>query len=169
MPADRAEHRFHPVDSRQCGRRAQRSGVPISFRHSPGGVAAFPSPRKLAQMLALKAPANCLSFFVEGKRRSITGRNSRARASVRPIFSISRPTPDQRHSDPAMEIARVIPAWAPCITPAESCCPRPVRKAQRIDPASSTVQTTLITIAHPSRGNPMPRKRESCVGGTGPK
>ena len=22
---------------------------------------------------------------------------------------------------------------------------------------------------HPSRGNPMPRKRESCVGGTGPK
>ena len=45
-----------------------------------------------------------------------------------------------------------------------------LRKIRRIMiTASSTVQTTLITIAHPSRGNPMPRKRESCVGGTGPK
>ena len=116
----------------------------------PGGVAAFPNPRKLAQMLALREEARTLSCRVEGKSRSITGRSRRERTAVRPIFSISRPTPAQRHREPAMEIASVTPAWAPCITPEESCCPRPVTAAQTTDNPTSTAHTKLITIAYPS-------------------
>ena len=52
----------------------------------PMGVAALPSPRKLAQMLALKTPASFLSVRVEGKTLCKNGRSSRLKNAVKRIF-----------------------------------------------------------------------------------
>ena len=115
----------------------------------PGGVAALPSPRKLAQILVLKAPARALSSRVEGNSRCITGRSSRESFSVSPNLSMARPIPAQRHSDPAMEIARVTPLCAPCITAAESADARPLTAAQTTEAQTSAAHTQLITIKNP--------------------
>ena len=84
-----------------------------SVRFMPMGVAAFPSPRKLAQILALSSCFRSSFRFAEGKTRHRSGEKTRARSWVIPALSIRRPTPDHRHRLPAMEMPRVIPDWAP--------------------------------------------------------
>jgi hypothetical protein len=51
---------------------------------------------------------------------------------------------------PAMEIARVIPAWAPCIVAAARAAPVPFFKAHKILMVTIPVQIQLITILFPS-------------------
>ena len=59
----------------------------------PEGVAALPKPRKLAQTLVLKCCIRMESFRVLGNSRWSAGRSSAASLAVRPVRSISLPTP----------------------------------------------------------------------------
>ena len=111
----------------------------------PIGVAAFPKPRKLAQILLLKYPARTGSFSVEGKTRFKIGRSSLDKKVVKPAFSITLPTPDQRQIEPAMEKARVTPAWAPWGIAAARVEPFPKIKDATREIAKMPINIQLIT------------------------
>src|SRR5699024_11027212 len=94
----------------------------------PIGVAALPRPRRLAQTLAEMRLPTLASRRALGNSRSITGLKKRARMRLRPAFSITCPTPDQRHTAPAMENVRVTPACAPSNTAWDKAPPVPLQK-----------------------------------------
>lgn len=99
----------------------------------PMGVAALPNPRRFAQILADRLLDNALSCRVEGNSRFRPGPSQRESRAVIPMLSISAPTPDQRQMDPAMEMATVMPDWAPWAMAADNALPRPSRAAKRKD------------------------------------
>ena len=91
---------------------SEASARPSAIRTAarmPMGVAALPSPSKLADTLALRAARVSRSCQAFGKSRERMGESSRDSFSEAPLYSISRETPHQRHIGPAMESASVIP------------------------------------------------------------
>ena len=95
------------------------------------GVAALPSPRKLAQILALKSFASAGSFFVDEKTRFRKGGSRVDNLSVIAFRSISDPTPVHRQMEPDMEMASEMPLCAPAGTAAASSAPFPVIIAKK--------------------------------------
>ena len=125
------------------------ASVPFFIRFAaeiPMGVAAFPKPRKFAQMLALRSPARAVSWQVLGNSLCRMGDNRRESVCVKPIPSINLPTPVHRQRLPAMETARVTPAWAPSSIEAERALAFPVIIALRTAIPTKSVHTQLITI-----------------------
>jgi hypothetical protein len=106
----------------------------------PIGVAALPNPKILAQILALRLQAREESFFEDGNSLLRIGFKIFARVPVKPAFSMSLPTPDQRQIEPAIEIAKVNPACAPWVTPEASAPLFPVRKAHKQEIAKIPVK-----------------------------
>lgn len=121
----------------------------------PIGVAAFPSPRKLAQIFALKQEARYGSFLEEGNTRPSSGPSSLDNKPVKPAFSISLPTPVQRQIEPANDMASVMPACAPCGMAAASSLPRPKRIDATKEIATIPVNIQLITMSIPPINQPM--------------
>ena len=99
----------------------------------PIGVAALPSPRKLAQILELKWWESLGFVRVEGNRRFVNGRKRAEMYSVKPVLSVSFPTPVHRQTAPAMERESCIPACAPVGIAAARALPFPknIEKTQR--------------------------------------
>ena len=112
----------------------------------PMGVAALPSPNMLAQMLPLRALLKAGLSFVSGKRWYSTGLKKRARMSVKPVFSMSFPTPDQRQREPVMETHNVTPLPAPSATAAASALPFPKKREANREIPTKAVKIQLITI-----------------------
>ena len=79
----------------------------------PSGVAAFPSPSRLADTLAAMLSMISRSRAVWGKISPSTGRSSRDSFSARPERRMISITPVQRHIIPAREIHSSIAPWAP--------------------------------------------------------
>ena len=84
-----------------------------------------------------------------GKIRPSAGERNRESRAVRPIFSISFPPPDHRHTAPVMERANVTPAWAPSTAAADRAPPLPDRAAKRTLTSSIPVKIQLITMDIP--------------------
>lgn len=70
---------------------------------SPRGVAAFPSPRRLAETLAEMLSITARSRAIWGKSRRSTGPSRRDSRSARPDRRMTSITPVHRHIIPAME------------------------------------------------------------------
>ena len=117
----------------------------------PMGVAALPKPKKLAHTLAERQFSSLESVLAEGNIRPNRGRSSLDNFPVMPACSNSLPTPVHRQIDPAMEIARVIPACAPLGTAADRADPLPSSIAAIKETATIPVHRILITIKNPSR------------------
>ena len=72
---------------------------------------------------------------------------NRDRKPVTPAFSMTRPNPDQRQREPAMDIPRVIPACAPWGMEAARESRVPVSKAKPQETKSRPHQIQLITMS----------------------
>ncbi len=84
---------------------ARRFSFSSSFMAArPRGVAALPSPKRLAAMFMEMAFMAGLSSESSRKRKRVIGRNIRLMASVRPLRSATRITPLQRQMVPVREI-----------------------------------------------------------------
>ena len=80
--------------------------VPRAIRQAariPMGVAALPSPSRLADTLAVTAASVSGSRLAWGSSRRSTGRNSRPSRRDSPHRSMTSISPVHRHSTPAME------------------------------------------------------------------
>jgi hypothetical protein len=64
---------------------------------------------------------------------------------------------------PAMEMARVIPAWAPWSMAAESAAAFPVSMALRILTSTIPVHIKLMITVDPSLEHPMGGNNETCM------
>ena len=118
----------------------------------PAGVAALPRPRKLAQIFPDSSSARTASVLVPGKIRFRTGRRSLPMAAVSPACFISLPMPVHRQREPAMEMARVTPAWAPEGITAASSAPLPISRAQKVEMKNIPHKIQLKTIPIPLPG-----------------
>lgn len=96
----------------------------------PRGVAAFPSPRRFAEIFAETASMTSLSSAKEGKRRRSNGRNNRESRAARPQRRMTSMTPVHRQSSPAMERQSSTPCAAPETAAAPTASPFPVRRPQ---------------------------------------
>lgn len=138
-------------------RRQSSSPATLSFRFTasrraawiPMGVAAFPSPRKLAQIFALKLQEREGSVLLEGNSLSNSGFRSLDKNPVTPAFSITFPIPLQRQMVPAMDMASVTPACAPCGIAAATSLPLPNNNAVIKEIATIPVKIQLITMSTP--------------------
>ena len=92
----------------------------------PAGVAALPSPSKLALTLALRAASVSLSPPARGSSRRSTGRSRRDRPSAMPLRAMTSSTPDHRHSAPAMASVSSTAAPAPSSAAAVTAVNRPL-------------------------------------------
>lgn len=115
----------------------------------PRGVAAFPSPKRFAQMFALRSCASMVSFFVLGKILPIIGESSRESILVSPAPCITSATPDHRHIVPAMEKDRVIPVCAPLSIAEDTSVIFPFIAENKKDKNKIIVHTQLITMRIP--------------------
>jgi hypothetical protein len=82
--------------------------------------------------------------------RCSSGRSSLASSPVIPVRSMTLPTPLHRQSTPAMEIAKVIPLWAPWSTAEGRAAKVFVKYEQMTESSKNTVKIQLITILHTS-------------------
>ena len=116
----------------------------------PIGVAAFPDPNRLAQIFVLRLERRALSVLAEGNSLYSIGRRSLESCCVRPMCSISYRAPVHRQIEPAMDRARVTPAWAPAGTAAAISVPVPKISAEVKETAKIPVYIQLMTIVSPS-------------------
>lgn len=99
---------------------------------NPRGVAAFPSPRKFAEIFMHIFPFISISFRYSGNSLSMTGEKALAKRFVRPLFSAIFKKPIQAHMLPSRNRESSTASFAPSITAAESPPKRPVHRAHTI-------------------------------------
>ena len=85
----------------------------------PSGVAAFPKPRRLADIFPQSASRVSRSDQADGNSCLSMGARSCASFSLHPMSSITRDTPLQRQIGPASEMESVTPDLAPSIIEAD--------------------------------------------------
>ena len=112
----------------------------------PRGVAALPSPSRLADTLAEMLSITPRSPDTWGNRTDSTGRSSRDSPSARPERRMISMTPVHRHSMPAMDTHSSTAAWVPSTAAAATCSPRPVARPHRMDRTAIPVQIHAIVI-----------------------
>ena len=122
----------------------------------PQGVAALPSPSRLALTLALTASSTGRLSRNSGYSRRSTG-SSRVRSFwVRPLRFITSSTPLQRQSIPAMDRHRVTALWAPSAAAWDTWGRWPVIRPQSTEITTMATQNTVIAISvppvHPETG-----------------
>lgn len=126
----------------------QREGVAMPFAlaerllaaFSPRGVAALPSPRRLAEKLAEISPRILGSFFSSGKRKERRGERSFASFSVRLHWVRTSMIPVQRQMVPVMEMQRLTAEEAPSREALATWSVVPVRNAKRTEREIMAVQ-----------------------------
>ena len=106
----------------------------------PMGVAALPSPRRLAVTFALRCPASSGSRRLWGKRNPRIGERTRASTAVIPTRSISFPRPAQRASGPAVATHSSTAWTAPLVRAAAVSAPRPVQMPKTAPHTTETAQ-----------------------------
>ena len=111
----------------------------------PAGVAALPSPSRLALTLALRASSVSSSRPAWGSRRRRTGRSRRLSPAAMPLRRISSSTPDHRHSAPAMTSTSSTAAAAPSSAAAVTADRRPLTAPYTRDTVTISVQNIPIT------------------------
>ena len=111
----------------------------------PAGVAALPSPSRLALTLALRAASVSSSRPAWGSRRRRTGRSRRLSPAAMPLRRISSSTPDHRHSAPAMTSTSSTAAAAPSSAAAVTADRRPLTAPYTRDTVTISVQNIPIT------------------------
>ena len=116
---------------------------------NPRGVAALPSPRRLAETLAAMVSMVPRSLAKSGNSRRRTGWRSLASFSASPARCITSITPIHRQRTPAMEIPSWMASPAPSRAAAASWPWLPRARAQNRDRAVIPVQITVIAMAMP--------------------
>ena len=114
---------------------------------SPRGVAALPSPSRLADRLADTAAITSSSPAKAGKSRRRRGRSSRASFSLSPERRMTSMTPIHRQSSPAMDRHSSTASAAPLTAAAATASVRPVTRAHRIAATNIPTQSALIATA----------------------
>ncbi len=114
---------------------------------SPRGVAALPSPSRLADRLALTASITPSSRAKSGYSRLTAGRSSRVSPRAMPERSITSITPIHRHSTPIMDRHSSTPAAAPSSAPRATAGPFPVASPHRMAAPTIAVQISDIAIS----------------------
>ncbi len=112
----------------------------------PRGVAALPSPSKLAETLAETAASVSPSRLASGSSRRSRGRKTFARAPDMPQASITSITPDQRQSTPAMARPSSTADPAPSIAAEATASRFPVAIPNTRDSATIPVHTQDMAI-----------------------
>ena len=115
----------------------------------PRGVAALPSPSRLADTLADRAARVCSSRLARGISRRSSGRNTRARPADRPQAFMISMTPLHRHSTPAMETESSTAEAAPSMAASATASSRPVSSPNTRDSTTIPVQIQVIAIRSP--------------------
>ena len=88
----------------------------------PNGVAAFPSPRALADIFMIMAPIAGCCGGTSGKAFTMSGRTSFAMIARRPPASATFIKPKNKAITPTRPRARVTELAAASIIPSPSCC-----------------------------------------------
>ena len=112
----------------------------------PRGVAALPSPRRLADTLADTAARVSGSRLASGSSRRSRGRNSRASPADNPQAFIISMTPLQRQRTPAMARLSSMADRAPSSAAFATASRFPVRSPKTNDSVTIPVQTHVISI-----------------------
>ena len=115
----------------------------------PSGVAALPSPNRLADTLAQMQSMVSRSRAALGKSSRSTGLSSRDRPSASPERRITSITPIHRHSIPAIPRHSSTAEPAPSTAAAATCSPRPVASPHKTDSTAIAVQITDMVILSP--------------------
>ena len=115
----------------------------------PSGVAALPSPSRLAERLAEMAASVSGSRLALGNSRRSSGRNSRASAAESPHCSMTSITPVQRHMMPAIDTHSSTAAVAPSSAAPPSSPTLPVSMPNTSETATIPVQSHAIAIKIP--------------------
>ena len=113
---------------------------------SPRGVAALPSPSKLADTLAAMLSMVSRSRATWGKSSRSIGRSSRDSFSASPDRRITSITPVHRHSIPAMDRHSSTAAWVPSTAAAATWADCPVASPHRMESTTIPVQRIVIVI-----------------------
>ena len=115
----------------------------------PRGVAALPSPSRLADTLAEMLSMVSRSLAAWGKSRRSTGASSRDSPSASPDRRMTSITPVHRQSIPAMDRASCTAAEAPSTAAEATAGPRPVASPHRMERTTIPVQITVIVMPIP--------------------
>ena len=127
---------------------------------SPNGVAALPSPSRLADTLAATVSMTLASPAKSGYSRFSTGRSSRDSVSLSPERLMISMTPIHRHSTPVMDRQSSTAAAAPSRAPAATASMLPVTRPHTTAAAAMPAQMMPIVIpptsclSHSMRGRP---------------
>ena len=113
----------------------------------PRGVAAFPRPSRLADMLADRAARVSWSREACGSSRRRRGRKIRANPAERPQAFMISMTPLHRHRIPAMEIPRSTAEAAPSMAASATASICPVRMPKIRDSTTIPHQIQVIAIS----------------------
>ena len=112
----------------------------------PSGVAALPSPSRLADTLADRAARVASSRLARGIRRRRTGRKARASPPDRPQTFMISMTPLHRHSTPAMETLSSTAEEAPSMAASATASSRPVSRPKIRDSTTIPLQIQVIAM-----------------------
>ena len=121
---------------------------------SPRGVAALPSPSRLAETLAAMVSMVPRSPAKSGNSRRRMGRSRRASFSASPARCMTSITPIHRQRTPAMEIPSSMADAAPSSAADASSPWLPIARAQSRESAVIPVQITVIAMVSPPRCPP---------------
>ena len=130
----------------------------------PSGVAALPSPSRLADTLADTAASVSASRLARGRMRRSRGRNRRASPRVRPPRSITVMTPDHRHSAPAMDSVSSTAADAPFMAAAVTAGSIPCTAPHTSAAVTISVHTRPIAMRCASSPAPAAGRIFPCAG-----
>ena len=112
----------------------------------PRGVAALPSPRRLADTLADTAARVSSSLQASGSSRRRTGRNSLASPADRPQAFMISMTPLHKHKIPAMDRLSSMAERAPSKAAPATASSSPDARPKTSDSVTIPVQTHAISI-----------------------
>ena len=115
----------------------------------PRGVAALPSPSRLADTLAESAANVFSSRLAWGISRRRMGRKARANPAERPQTFMISMTPLHRHRMPAMETLSSTAEAAPSIAASATASRFPVNRPKTRDSTTIPVQIQVIAIVIP--------------------